>query len=606
MSPRYQILFSLFLVFTLVLTGCGRRGSEEPAEEPVAEAPLAEAEAPTDTPEPTEAPTEEAAEEPTEQETAAEETAEEPAEDVAPESGIVFDAVNEYMSSIPEGFMAVGDTEQFKEILDTGETVLIDVREVDEFEDGHIPGAINIPLRALAQNLNMIPTDKPVMVYCASGHRAGLATTSLRTLGYDNVRAYPPGWKGWSAAEEEVSTDAVEGETYEVPEIEPELLDAVDGFLSSIPEGWYALGELEKLEGALDAGAALFDVREADEFAEGEIPGAVNIPVRETASRSDEIPMDAQSVVYCASGFRAALSTAALHILGFDGVRSFPPGYGVWEASVVEGGDVPAEVEQALESDLDIVESVDAFMSSVPEGYLAVGDIDAFKDALENTNPYLIDAREVDEYEEGHIPGAVNIPLRTLADNLDQIPADQPVFVYCASGHRASIALSSLGMLGYDNVKSYPPGWKGWTEAEEEISTEGVEPGSFEVPEIDPEMLAAVTEFLNNIPEGWLAVKEVEQLSDAMDAGAFVIDVREADEYNEGHIPGAVNIPMRSISQNLEEVPTDQPIIVYCASGHRAGMSLTALQVVGLSGSRSFPAGYGAWESSGEEVAMGQ
>ena len=616
MSQRYRILIGILLVLTLVLTGCGRGGANEPAEEaPVAEAPLAEAEAEeavVEEAEPTEAPAEEAAEEPAEEATAepAEEEAAAETEAAEEEGDVVFDAVNEYMSNIPEGYMAVGDTEKFKEILDTGEAVLIDVREVGEYEEGHIPGAVNIPLRTLAQNLDKVPADQPVMVYCASGHRAGLATSALRTLGYNNVRAYPPGWKGWTAAEEEVNTEAVEGETYEVPEIAPELMEAVDGFLSNIPEGWYAMGDVEKLEAALDAGVAIFDVREPGEFENGAITGAVNIPIRDVAVRSDEIPMDEQSYVYCASGFRAALSTAALHILGHEGVRSFPPGYGAWEAAAGEaageGAEVPAEVEAAVESDFNVVEGVDAFMSSVPEGYLAVGKIDAFKDAMENTDAYVIDLRETSEYDEGHIPGAVNIPLRTLADNLDKVPTDQPVFVYCASGHRAGMGLSALGMLGYDNVKSFPPGWKGWSGAEEEVSTEAVEAATFEAPEVDPEMLAAVAEYLNNIPEGWLAVKDVDQLSDAIDNGAFIIDVREADEYDQGHIAGAVNIPMRTIAQNVDEIPTDQPVVVYCASGHRAAMSLAALQTMGLNGSRSFPGGYGAWESAGAEVEMGQ
>ena len=61
----------------------------------------------------------------------------------------------------------------------------------------------------------------------------------------------------------------------------------------------------------------------------------------------------------------------------------------------------------------------------------------------------LIDVREESEYAEGHIPGAVNIPIRTLADNLDKIPTDQPVMVYCASGHRAAMSTAALQELGY-------------------------------------------------------------------------------------------------------------------------------------------------------------
>ncbi len=338
--------------------------------------------------------------------------------------------------------MAVGDTEKFKEILDTGEAVLIDVREVGEYEEGHIPGAVNIPLRTLAQNLDKVPADQPVMVYCASGHRAGLATSALRTLGYDNVRAYPPGWNGWTAAEEEVSTEAVEGETYEVPEIAPELMEAVDGFLSNIPEGWYAMGDVEKLEAALDAGAALFDVREPGEFEDGAITGAVNIPIRDVAVRSDEIPMDEQSLSTAlpVSAPRCRLrpcissATRACAPSRQDTVRGKPPPV----KRPVRAPKCPPRSKPPSSPTSTSSRAWTPSCPACPKAIWPVGKIDAFKDAMENTDAYLIDLRETSEYEEGHIPGAVNIPLRTLADNLDKVPTDQPVFVYCASGHRAA------------------------------------------------------------------------------------------------------------------------------------------------------------------------
>ncbi|MCC6166619.1 MAG: hypothetical protein IT329_05265, partial [Caldilineaceae bacterium] len=241
--------------------------------------------------------------------------------------------VGDYLAAIPEGYMSVGQLDAFKAILDTGEAVIVDVREESEYAEGHVEGAINIPIRTLAQNLALIPKDKPVVVYCASGHRAGMATTALRVLGYDNVRSFPGGWKAWSAAGEPVSTDAVQAEAGTAPEIDPALVSAVDEFLSGIPEGFYSIGTVEKLSEAMDAGAFLIDVREPSEFAEGAIPGAVNIPIRTLGKSLDQIPADQPVVVYCASGHRAALSTAALQIMGFDNVRSFPPSYGAWEAA---------------------------------------------------------------------------------------------------------------------------------------------------------------------------------------------------------------------------------------------------------------------------------
>lgn len=589
-----RYLITLLVALALVLAACGGRNQEEaPAEEaPLAEAaPLADAEEA----EPTEEAAEEAAEE------AEEEAAEEePAADTAAEDAAmgVLTMVDEYMASIPEGYMAVGKLDAFKDIMATGEAVLIDVRETSEYEEGHIEGAVNIPLRTIAQNLDKIPTDQPVMVYCASGHRAGMSVSALRMLGYDNVRSFPPSWKGWTAAEEPVSMEAVEGETYDVPEIDADLLAAVDGFLSGIPEGFYTAGNAEKLAEAMDAGAFLVDVRQPSEFEEGAIPTAINVPLRDVAASRERIPTDQPVIVYCASGHRAALATAALHTMGYANVRSFTGGYAGWLAAQGADGDVPTEA--AAEPLDDMVAVVDEYLSSIPEGYMAVGKLDAFKEMMESADPLLIDVREESEYADGHIEGAINIPIRTLAQNLDKIPTDVPVMVYCASGHRAGMATSALRTLGYDNVRAYPPGWKGWTGADEPVSTEPVEAEMVEPLEVDDAVLATVDEFLSAIPEGYYAIGDVEKLNGALDAGAFLIDVREESEYADGHIPGAVDIPIRTLAQSLDQIPTDQPVIVYCASGFRAALSTSALHMMGYDNVRSFPPSYAGWESAGE------
>ena len=170
------------------------------------------------------------------------------------------------------------------------------------------------------------------VIYLASVLRSFISKSSLFAFVYSNVKAFPPGWKGWSASET-ASTDPVEAVTYSAPEVNAELLAAVDEFLSNIPEGYYALGAVDKMKEAMDAGAVVVDVREESEYADGHIPGAIDIPIRTLAQNLDKIPKDKPVVVYCASGFRAALSTAALHILGYSNVRAFPPSYAGWEAA---------------------------------------------------------------------------------------------------------------------------------------------------------------------------------------------------------------------------------------------------------------------------------
>ena len=69
----------------------------------------------------------------------------------------------------------------------------------------------------------------------------------------------------------------------------------------------------------------------------------------------------------------------------------------------------------------------------------------------------LIDARTQEEYDEGHIPGAILIPEYEIADRAEkELPnKDQLILVYCRSGRRSKIAAEELVKLGYTNVKEF-------------------------------------------------------------------------------------------------------------------------------------------------------
>ena len=69
----------------------------------------------------------------------------------------------------------------------------------------------------------------------------------------------------------------------------------------------------------------------------------------------------------------------------------------------------------------------------------------------------LIDARTQEEYDEGHIPGAILIPEHEIADRAEkELPdKDQLILVYCRSGRRSKIAAEELVKLGYTNVKEF-------------------------------------------------------------------------------------------------------------------------------------------------------
>ncbi len=63
--------------------------------------------------------------------------------------------------------------------------------------------------------------------------------------------------------------------------------------------------------------------------------------------------------------------------------------------------------------------------------------------------PYLLDVRTPEEFAEGHIPGAINIPLQQLAQRMAEIPRDVPVVAYCRSGRRVEQALPLLRKNGH-------------------------------------------------------------------------------------------------------------------------------------------------------------
>ena len=84
-------------------------------------------------------------------------------------------------------------TEEAKKIMDSGkEHIILDTREQDEFDEGHIPGAILIPYTEIESKAEeMLPDkDKLILVYCRSGRRSKIASESLAKLGYTDVKEF--------------------------------------------------------------------------------------------------------------------------------------------------------------------------------------------------------------------------------------------------------------------------------------------------------------------------------------------------------------------------------------------------------------------------------
>ncbi len=89
--------------------------------------------------------------------------------------------------------------EEAKEMMDTQEDIILDVREQDEYDSGHIPDAVLLPVGTIDEDTAaaVIPEkDSTVLVYCRSGNRSKTASAALAELGYTNIYEFG-GIKTW-------------------------------------------------------------------------------------------------------------------------------------------------------------------------------------------------------------------------------------------------------------------------------------------------------------------------------------------------------------------------------------------------------------------------
>ena len=95
------------------------------------------------------------------------------------------------------------------------------------------------------------------------------------------------------------------------------------------------------------------------------------------------------------------------------------------------------------------------------------------------------------------------------------------------------------------------------------------------------------------------------QAAELRDQGAFILDVREPDEWNAGHIPGATLIPLGELSSRLSELPQDQQIVVVCRSGNRSATGRDILLDAGFQQVTSMGGGMNTWVSLGLPTVTG-
>ncbi|MFB8773946.1 MBL fold metallo-hydrolase [Streptomyces broussonetiae] len=183
------------------------------------------------------------------------------------------------------------------------------------------------------------------------------------------------------------------------------------------------------------AGAVVLDARSPQDFAPGHLRGSVNVPADgRFAEQSGMVVSPDEEVVVIAPQDREEEVVTRLARIGFDKV-----GGCLREPE----GAFPALAEEMTRA-----------------SRLTVDELRGLLDGAEP--PLVLDVRDCVEREEGFIEGSLHIPPAELSRRIDEIPADRPLVVHCAGGHRSSIAASLLRHKGRADVSDLLGGYGAW------------------------------------------------------------------------------------------------------------------------------------------------
>lgn len=185
-------------------------------------------------------------------------------------------------------------------------------------------------------------------------------------------------------------------------------------------------------------GAQLLDTRDPVEFAAAHLAGSINIGLDGSyATWAGTVLDHLLPIVIIADPGRESEAAIRLGRIGFDHVAGF-----------LTDGMLSLEARPELT----------ATTTRVSAPFAA--------EVMSSTEPPLvIDVRTPREHEEGHLPESRNIPLNRLVEQLESLPKDRPLLVYCAGGYRSAIGASLLLRHGFDRVSEIAGGIEGWQSA---------------------------------------------------------------------------------------------------------------------------------------------
>ena len=269
--------------------------------------------------------------------------------------------------------------------------------------------------------------------------------------------------------------------------------------------------------------------------------------------------------------------------------------------SACGGGEEPAPSEPAPSepapsepspSEFDVVKDAVAVYLTDRAGNMNAADL--HMEIAEDDAPYIVSFRSADHYAIGHIPGAVNIAFGELST----LPTEDEILVYCYTGQSASFAAAMLGVLDYD-VQNLLHGMSSWStdpdvyvtrfdpatnQGDFKVETTANEAETYDFPALDNTALtdddAIIKAAVATVSPKYITNTDL-NLKIAEDEDMTILSVRSADHYAVGHIPGAINIGLGDLADNLDNIDPDAPVYVYCYTGHSAAQAAALLNLLG-------------------------
>lgn len=194
-------------------------------------------------------------------------------------------------------------------------------------------------------------------------------------------------------------------------------------------------------------------------------------------------------------------------------------------------------------------------------GYIAEGNI------------VLIDLRNRAEAEKGFIPRAYSVPLSELEDAEDAFPKGKgaPIYLYSDKDSDINAAKKMISEWGFKNVYGFHGALAAWKEAGRQLQTGPALTASDDTP----------IPWQKTLGPGEISISDFTKSlqSDLI----FVVDARTPGEFESGHFPNAVNIPLEQMKSRMAEIPGDKFIVVHCKTGGRGEIGYKMLKDAGYS-----------------------